>query len=143
MRQIFQNKYRAGLLIVLLFVAGVILHLMTASSSDAAFSPTTQMSRIDFKEEIDSTTSAKIKNSLYAIEGVQHVYFNIPDAIVVFSHDVSKITSEAIYEIIQSRHQVKSERFVVTAEMAGSSCPVTGKNSIFVRAGNYLKGLFP
>lgn len=100
-----------------------------------------QMSRIDFKEPIDASLSKKIKSCIAKTEGVKHVYFNEVDDIVVYSHDPKLQSSQQVFETVQSAFPVQMERYIVSSDMEQRSCPVTGKNSVFLRFGGLLSNV--
>ncbi|GJM34677.1 MAG: hypothetical protein DHS20C18_36780 [Saprospiraceae bacterium] len=118
------------------------IHIGITQQSIATSGPAMQLSRIDFKGPIDSTIAARIKGSILHLESVQHAYFNIPDGIVVYSHNPKVQSAQAVYDKIQEEFHLNAERFIVSADMAAGSCPITGKNSLLAKAGNFLVGVF-
>ncbi|HMQ49792.1 MAG TPA: hypothetical protein PKA00_20295 [Saprospiraceae bacterium] len=109
--------------------------------ADMAGKSSLQLSRIDFKETIDPVLAQSVKNSIAKTEGVNHVYFNESDGILVFSHDNRIQSADQIFENIQSNYDLNMERFVVSDEMAQGSCPVTGQHSILLKVGGFFYGL--
>lgn len=105
----------------------------------AATGPQIQLSRIDFQEPIDSLSARRVKGVILAVSGVKQTYFNVPDRIVVFSHDPKIVSADAVLRQIQHKFAFQAERFLPDLPKNSSSCPVTGQNSIFVRMGAYLR----
>ncbi len=132
--------YTLGVLIVA-FLA-IAIHVASIQQSYASSNPAMQLSRIDFTAPVDSLSANRIKGSIQHMESVQHAYFNIPDGIVVYSHNPKVLSAETVYDRIQQEFPFAAKRFVVDAEMAASGCPITGQNSIFTKAGNLLVSIF-
>jgi len=140
------KKIKKGRLffIFLIFFSTLALasHLQHALGSDSSSNPPIQLSRIDFKEPVDSLSANQIKSTVLHLNGVQHTYFNVTDGIVVFSHDPKTLPAQTVLEKVRSVHGFKAERYLPDPEMVGSGCPVTGKNSIFIRIGRYIRNIF-
>lgn len=118
------------------------IYLYQLPGAIAATEPQMQLSRIDFQEPVDSLSANRIKGIILAQPGVQQTYFNLPDHIVVFSHDPKIVSAASVLREIRERYAVRAERFLPDIETGSSSCPVTGTNSIFVRMGAYLRRTF-
>ena len=92
-----------------------------------------QLSRIDFKEPVDSAEAFRIKNFVAGLDGVDGAYFNIPDGIFVYTYKMNKQNSMRVYEKVMSLGNYKAERFVLTADQAKASggCPMIMNNHSF------------
>lgn len=112
------------------------IHLYIVSDAPR---PQIQISRIDFQEPVDSVSVNRIKGTILAFNGVKHVYFNVPDHVVVFGHDPSVVPAETVVRKVQEKFAFKAERFLPDPETISKGCPITGKNSIFVKMGAYLR----
>lgn len=127
------------LLIILLLFGIYLYHLPGAI---VAAKPQIQLSRIDFQEPIDSLSANRVKGTILTISGVLQTHFNVPDRIVVFSHDPKIVSADAVLRKIQHKYPFQAKRFLPDLPTNSSSCPVTGQNSIFVRMGAYLRRTF-
>ena len=130
----------------ILFLSSALLllgiYLYHLPGAIAAAKPQIQLSRIDFQEPVDALSANRIKGTILATSGVQQTYFNLPDRIVVFSHDPKIVSADAVLRKIRHQYAFQAERFLPDLPTKSSSCPVTGQNSIFVRMGAYLRRTF-
>ncbi len=102
-----------------------------------------QMSRIDFKEPIDSLEAQTIKNTVNSLPGVENSFFNIKDGIFVYGFEPAKQTDENVMNKIMSIRKFKAERYLPSAENLASGCPVVGdKKSFTYRSYVYFSNLF-
>ena len=131
-----------SLSIIFFLMAGLSIYMYSTRHAGYGSLSNLQMSRIDFKEPVDSILSSKIKGTIAKQAGVDHVYFNEVDDIVVYSHDPKKQSAQQVFETVQSTFPIAMERYIVTSEMEQASCPVTGKNSFMVKMGGFFWRLF-
>ena len=114
------------------------VYLFNDRYGDIASSPQLQLSRIDFKVEIDSSLSQKIEEQIKLMEGVQHTYFNQKDAIVVYSHNPAILSSQSVFDKIQANYSLPMERYVVDTTSGTRGCPITGPNTFLMRIGGRI-----
>lgn len=129
-----------GLLLLSFLLFSVYIYSSVTAGLPAG--PPLQMSRIDFQTELDSTTANRIRQVVQQMEGVRHAYCNIPAGILVYSHDPRVQPAGQVFARVTEQFSLPARRFVVDAQMAASSCPVTGDHSIFMQVGGFLTGLF-
>jgi len=136
-------KWIAGSILgitALLFVALVVhILLVTPKNYD---NNSLQLSRIDFKEPIDSVKAKHINAQLRSIDGVKNTFFNIEDGTLVYSHDLNKVDAEQAFETLMQKGNYKAERFVVTDAMKNTGCPIMDRNSFSYRFSNGIHKLF-
>ncbi|MCB9275487.1 MAG: hypothetical protein H6564_15690 [Lewinellaceae bacterium] len=113
-----------GIALILLFA-----HITSATVAGKSAAPLLQLSRIDFKTPVDTLTANRIKNTAAQLKGVQHVYFNIPDGILVYAHYPEVQPAAHVFDVLRTAYGLPAERFVADQAMVASSCPVTGKNA--------------
>jgi len=93
-----------------------------------------QLSRIDFKEPIDSTEAAKIRSFVAGLDGVDGTHFNIPDGIFIYTYKVNTQNSLDVYQKVMSLGNYKAEQFIVRAEDIKSKggCPMKMNDHSFM-----------
>ncbi len=99
-----------------------------------------QLSRIDFKEPVDSLEAMKIKNYVRTLDGVQGAHFNVADGILVYGYFLGTQTPQKVYQNVMdfSQNKYKAERYVVSAEQLKQGCPAGMDNSITMLYSNFL-----
>lgn len=128
-----------GVFILLFLVLVVHILLVTPKNYD---NNSLQLSRIDFKEPIDSAKAKTINSQLRSINGVKNTHINLKEGIVVYSHDVNTINAEQTFETLLQKGNYKAERFVVTDAMKATGCPIMDRNSFSYRFSNGIQKLF-
>lgn len=115
---------------VILFLSlGIHLYYVTDNFYQNELSkPQIQLSRIDFKEDIDSTEAKQIQTFVNGIEGIQKSYFNIKDDILVYSYYAGKQNSETVFKLLTEATHVIGEKFYVSSDKVNSGCPAMQKN---------------
>lgn len=126
--------------IVLLFLT-LVAHILLVTPKNYD-NNSLQLSRIDFKEPIDSAKAKTINSQLRSINGVKNTHINLRDGIVVYSHDVNKVNAEQAFESLLQKGNYKAERFVVTDDMKATGCPIMDRNSFSYRFSNGIQKLF-
>ncbi len=115
---------------VILFLSlGIHLYYVTDNFyQNEPSKPQLQLSRIDFKEDVDSTEAKQIQSFVNGIEGIQKSYFNIQDDILVYSYYAGKQNSETVFQLVNNETHLIGEKFIVSAEQSQSGCPAMQKN---------------
>lgn len=133
----------SGIIVLLLVVTCVHLYAIAKKSYEDPHNRT-QLSRIDFKEPVDSSEAMKIKNYVQTLEGVQGAHFNIAHGTLVYGYLLGTQTPQDVYQKTMDfcEHKYKAERYIVSAEQLKNGCPA-GMNSTFVRKfANFLYNSF-
>ncbi len=127
--------------IFFLLLIVLVIHVYTVTHKALTENEKTQLSRIDFKQKIDSTQANQIQSFVTGIEGVKTTYFNIPDGILVYSFIQGKQTSENVFNLLMNTKRYKAERYIVTAEQAKTGCPAGygANSSVMNKIMNYFK----
>jgi hypothetical protein len=95
--KIFKKVLWAGLTIVVLFIAIFIFHIITAKPA-VYDTPNLQVSRIDFKSNIDSVQAKKICADLRTIDGLTSDSIIVKRNVVVYFHNNKVTNSEKVYK---------------------------------------------
>lgn len=124
-------------LFVLLFLV-LVLHIAMVTKNTHYDNATLQLGRIDFKEPIDSAKAKEINSKIRLIPGVGNTHFNIKDGILIYSVNLKKNTNESVYKQLTTQLPYKSEKYVVTENMAMKGCPVMDKSSFSYQFSNTI-----
>ena len=126
-------------IVVLLFVV-LVVHIATAKPIDNA---TIQVSRIDFKEPIDSLKAKEIHRNLKSIPGVKTDRLNIEKGVLVYFHDNRIADSKQIYDQLIAKGNYKAERFLLPASLANKQvCPVMDRDGFSYKFSRGIQRLF-
>jgi hypothetical protein len=126
--------------VVVLF--GVLVVHIYMVTKPKAHGKNLQLSRIDFKEPIDSAEANKIRNFVHGLDGVDNTYFNIPAGMLVYGYLPEKQSSENVYNQLMSHGHYKAERFIVDASQVAKGCPVMDPNSFGYRMSTVISKIF-
>lgn len=115
--------------IVLVLFVVLVVHI--ASAKPVVYdNATMQVSRIDFKEPIDSAKAKEIHRNLKTISGVKNDRFNIEKGILVYFHDNRITNSQKVFDALIAKGNYKAERFVVSEAVGNKQvCPVMKEDS--------------
>ncbi|HWZ21945.1 MAG TPA: hypothetical protein VNW06_04785 [Cytophagaceae bacterium] len=99
-----------------------------------------QLSRIDFKEPIDSSDAMKIKNYVATLDGIQGTYFNVNHGTLVYGYILGSQTPENVFEkaMTFSHNKYKALRYVVSADQLKKGCPAGMDHSLIIQFSNFL-----
>lgn len=133
----------AGLSVFLILTTVLAVHIYQVTRPGTELvNANLEMARIDFHSPIDSTSAHRVKSLTRSIEGVKHVYFNIPDGIMVYGFSSDITNGQEVFEKIMAQSRLKGERYEVSEEQLASSCPVINKSSLTYKIGNAFERLF-
>ncbi len=126
---------------LLLFVV-LVVHIATAKPIDYD-NATLQISRIDFKEPIDSLMAKQINRDMKSIPGVKNPSVFADKMVVVFYHDIKVANSEQIYNQLMEKGDYKAERYIVPAKLAANKvCPVMNEDSFSYKFSRGIQRIF-
>jgi hypothetical protein len=114
----------AGLLLLVLLI-----HLYMVVPAAKAKANNVQLSRIDFLQQIDSTTAEGIIHFVNSLDGVQSSYFNREKGIFVYTFEQEKQTSENVFKKLMAAGRFSAQRYFVSKEQASGGCPAGYDNS--------------
>ena len=126
---------------VLLFLV-LVVHIATAKPVEID-NASLQISRIDFKEPIDSLKAKEIHRNLKKIPGVKSDRLNQETGVLVFFHDTKVANSQTIYNQLIAMGNYKAERFVVPQAIANKKvCPVMNDDSFSYKFSRGIQRIF-
>lgn len=104
---------------------------------------TLQISRIDFKQPIDSIVAKEIHRHLKSIPGVKNDRLNKETGVLVYFHDNRINNSENIFNLLLAKGNYKAERFTISNETASKKvCPVMNTNSFSYKFSRGIQRIF-
>lgn len=122
--KIFKKVLWAGLTIVVLFIAIFIFHIITAKPA-VYDTPNLQVSRIDFKSNIDSVQAKKICADLRTIDGLTSDSIIVKRNVVVYFHNNKITNSEKVYNELMTKGKYDAQRYILPESFANKEvCPV-------------------
>lgn len=125
----------------LLFIV-LVAHIATAKPVQID-NATLQISRIDFKEPIDSLMAKEIHRNLKSISGVKSDRLNPETGILVYFHDNRIADSKKIYNQLIAKGHYKAERYLISTEMASKKvCPAMNTNSFSYKFSRGIQRIF-
>jgi len=110
--------------IALLFIAILLFHIITAKPA-VYETPNLQVSRIDFKSNIDSVQAKQICADLRSIKGLTSDSIIVKRNVVVYFHNNKITNSEKVFNELMSKRHYDAHRFLVPANLANKEvCPM-------------------
>jgi hypothetical protein len=129
-----------GIFLILFLV--LVVHIATAKPL-VVDNATLQISRIDFKEPIDSLKAKEIHRNLKSIPGVKTDRLNKETGVLVFFHDIKIADSKTIYNKLIAMGNYKAERFVLPKELENkTACPVMSEDSFSYKFSRGIQRIF-
>ncbi len=114
----------AGLVILVLFIGIFIFHIITAKPA-VYENQHIQVSRIDFKSNIDSIMAKQICSDLRSIKGLTTDSIIVKNNVVVYFHNNSITNSEKVYDELMNKGKYDAQRFILPASLANKEvCPI-------------------
>lgn len=101
-----------------------------------------EIGRIDFSDTVDVQSVQDIKSFIRKIEGVNHVYYNEADNILVYGFSSESTNAAEVFDKAKLGFDFDGELYQVTEEKLASSCPVVDQRSITGRLGRAFETLF-
>lgn len=128
--------------IVLLLFIVLVVHIATIKPT-VYDNATLQISRIDFKEPIDSTMAKQINRDMKSIAGVKNPSVFAEKKVVVYYHDMNIANSEQVFTQLMAKGNYNAERYIVPAALASNEvCPVMDKNSFSFKFSRGIQRIF-
>lgn len=129
------------MLTFVLFFGILIFHIITAKPA-VYESPNLQVSRIDFKENIDSAAAKKICADLRSIKGLTSDSIIVKRNVVVYFHNNKITDSKKVYDELMTKGNYSAERYILPANLASKEvCPVD-QNSFSYKMSQKINRLF-
>lgn len=131
----------AGLIVMLLFIAIFLFHIITAKPA-VYESPNLQVSRIDFKNNIDSVQAKQICSDLRSIKGLTSDSIIVKRNVVVYFHNNSITNSEKVYDELMTKGPYDAKRYILPANLANKAvCPID-QNSFSYKMAKSINQIF-
>ena len=112
------------LIITGLFFAILIFHIITAKPA-VYESANLQVSRIDFKANIDSVQAKQICADLRSIKGLTSDSIIVKRNVVVYFHNNKITNSEKVYNQLMAKRDYEAKRYILPENLANKEvCPV-------------------
>ena len=112
------------LIITGLFFAILIFHIITAKPA-VYESANLQVSRIDFKANIDSVQARQICADLRSIKGLTSDSIIVKRNVVVYFHNNKITNSEKVYNQLMAKRDYDAKRYILPENLANKEvCPV-------------------
>lgn len=99
------------------------------------------LSRIDFKESVDSTEATRIMNHVRTMDGIANAHFNIAAGTLVYGYKKDVQNPENVYAEVAKFTSLKSERLILSEEDIAKGCPAFDKNTFTYKFGEFVKNV--
>ncbi|QSB27400.1 hypothetical protein [Flavobacterium sp. CLA17] len=130
-----------GLIITVLFFAILLFHIITAKPA-VYETPNLQVSRIDFKTNIDSVQAKQICSDLRSIKGLTSDSIIVKRNVVVYFHNNKITNSQKVYDQLMAKRQYDAQRYILPENLANKEvCPVN-QNSLSYRLSKKVNQFF-
>lgn len=131
----------AVVVLVVLFFGILIFHIVTAKPA-VYESPNLQVSRIDFKTNIDSAQAKKICSDLRSIKGLTTDSIIVKRNVVVYFHNNKITNSKKVYNELMTKGHYDAQRYILPASMANKEvCPID-QDSFSYKAAKSINQIF-
>lgn len=140
------NKYiKKGLWIamgiMILFLAILLFHIITAKPA-VYDTPNLQVSRIDFKADIDSAQARQICSDLRSIKGLTSDSIIIKRNVVVYFHNNRITNSKKVYSQLMAKRHYDAQRYILPESLASKEvCPMD-QNSMSYKLSQKINHFF-
>lgn len=130
-----------GLIITVLFFAILLFHIITAKPA-VYETPNLQVSRIDFKTNIDSAQAKQICSDLRSIKGLTSDSIIVKRNVVVYFHNNKITNSQKVYDQLMAKRQYDAQRYILPENLANKEvCPVD-QNSLSYKLSKKVNQFF-
>lgn len=124
-----------------LFVAILLFHIITAKPP-VYDTPNLQVSRIDFKTDIDSLQAMQICADLRSIKGLTSDSIIVKRNVVVYFHNNKITNSEKVFNELMAKGRYDAQRYILPANLANKEvCPMN-QNSLSYRLSQKINRFF-
>lgn len=128
--------------IFLILFTVLVVHIATAKPK-VYDNATLQISRIDFKEPIDSLKAKEIHRNMKNIAGVKNPKLFPEKNVLVYYHDSKVVNSKQVFDQLMAKGNYKAERLVIPVNIASKQvCPVMDEDSFKYKFSRGVKRIF-
>ena len=137
-------KIAAGSILGIFLVLFTVLVVHIATAKPKVYdNATLQISRIDFKEPIDSLKAKEIHRNMKSIAGVKNPKLFPEKNVLVYYHDSKIVNSEQVFNQLMAKGNYKAERLIIPVNIASKQvCPVMDENSFKYKFSRGVKRIF-
>ena len=129
-----------GIFLILFTVLVVHIATVKPTKYDNA---TLQISRIDFKQPIDSLQAKEIHRNMKSIAGVKNPKFYYGKNVLVYYHDIKITNSEQVFNQLMAKGNYKAERLIIPVSIASKQvCPAMDESSFKYKFSRGIKRIF-
>jgi hypothetical protein len=131
----------SGLIVIVLFIGIFLFHIITAKPA-VYESPNLQVSRIDFKQDIDSLQAKQICSDLRSVKGLTSDSIIVKRNVVVYFHNNKITDSKKVFDELMTKGQYDAQRYILPAHLASKEvCPVN-QNSMSYKLSKKVNQFF-
>lgn len=131
----------SGLIVSILFISILLFHIITAKPA-VYESPNLQVSRIDFKNDIDSVQAKQICSDLRSIKGLTSDSIIVKRNVVVYFHNNKITDSKKVFDELMTKGQYDAKRYILPTHLASKEvCPVN-QNSMSYKLSQKVNQFF-
>ncbi|MEN2416204.1 hypothetical protein [Flavobacterium mesophilum] len=124
-----------------LFIAILIYHIITVKPP-VYDTPNLQVSRIDFKSDIDSLQARQICADLRSIKGLTSDSIIVKRNVVVYFHNNKITNSEKVFNELMAKGRYDAKRYILPANLASKEvCPMD-QNSLSYKLSQKINRFF-
>lgn len=127
--------------ITIIFTAILLFHIITAKPA-VYDTPNLQVSRIDFKTDIDSVQARQICTDLRSIKGLTSDSIIVKRNVVVYFHNNQITNSKKVYAQLMAKRHYDAKPYILPADLAGKEvCPID-QNSMSYKLSQKINHFF-
>ncbi len=105
-------------------VSALVVHIYLVTKPVKYDNADLQLSRIDFKQTIDSVEAIKIKHFVCSLPGISNAMYNSESNNLVYGYTTGKQSPDNVFKQLMTFGNYQAERFIVTAEQMNTGCPI-------------------
>lgn len=131
----------AFLSVVFLLFAALVIHVGMVSVVRKNDQRIRQLSRIDFKQDINNEEASQIKGFVAGMNGVCGVNFNVDADILTYMYDPAVQSSGNVYTQLVAHGNYEAVKYTVNADDLAKGCPAFAEKGPLSRAVLYCSNL--
>lgn len=137
-------KIATGSIVIIFLILFTVLVVHIATAKPKVYdNATLQISRIDFKEPIDSLKAKEIHRNMKSIAGVKNPKLFPEKNVLVYYHDSKVVNSKQVFDQLMAKGNYKAERLVIPVNIASKQvCPVMDEDSFKYKFSRGVKRIF-
>jgi hypothetical protein len=129
------------LVLIVLFIGILVFHIIT-SKPPIYENPNLQVSRIDFKDTINSVQAKQICADLRSIKGLTSDSIIVKRNVVVYFHNNKITNSKKVFDELMTKRPYDAQRYILPEDLANKEvCPID-QNSFSYKMAKSLNQIF-